>query len=100
MQGLGYALMEEVVIQDGLPESSLFANYLIPSAQDMPDVLVDMVESGEGMGPMNSRGIGEPPIGPPAPTIANAITAALGLRPTRLPFTPERILELLDGGLG
>lgn len=96
VQGLGYALMEEVTIEAGIPDNSLFANYLIPSAQDMPDILVEMVQSGEGKGPLGARGIGEPPIGPPAPTIANAIAAAIGARPTRLPFTPERILELLD----
>jgi CO/xanthine dehydrogenase Mo-binding subunit len=96
MQGLGYALMEEVVIEEGNNASSLFSSYLIPTSNDMPDVEVEIIESGEGKGPMNARGIGEPPIGNPAATIANAITNAIGLRPTRLPMTPERILDLLD----
>jgi nicotinate dehydrogenase large molybdopterin subunit len=98
MQGLGYALMEEVAMEAGSPLSSLFANYLIPSAMDMPDIQVCIVESGEGKGPMNARGIGEPPIGPGAATIASAITNAIGLRPCRLPMTPERLLDLLDDG--
>jgi len=96
MQGLGYALMEEIEMEDGSPLSSLFANYLIPTAMDMPDIQVRIVESGEGKGPLNARGIGEPPIGPAAGTIANAITNAIGVRPYRLPMTPERTLNLLD----
>ena len=43
------------------------------------------------MGPFNARGIGEPPIGPPAPAVAAAIEAATGIRLTELPFTPERV---------
>ncbi len=100
MQGLGYALMEEIILDEGRIASSLFANYLIPTSDDMPDVMVDIVESGEGKGPMNARGIGEPPIGNSAPTIANAITDAIGCRPTRLPITPERVLALLDAANG
>ena len=96
MQGLGYALMEEIIVDEGKIASSLFANYLIPTSDDMPDVMVDIVESGEGKGPMNARGIGEPPIGNSAPTIANAVADAIGCRPTRLPITPERVLALLD----
>jgi CO/xanthine dehydrogenase Mo-binding subunit len=97
MQGIGYALSEECVMVDGNPTSTLFANYLVPSSMDAPDILVDIVESGEGRGPLGARGIGEPPIGPPAAAIASAIENAIGRRPTRLPITPERVLALLDG---
>jgi CO/xanthine dehydrogenase Mo-binding subunit len=96
MQGLGYALTEDMVIEDGYVQAVLFANYLIPNAQDFPDVLVDIVESGEGKGPLGARGIGEPPIGNVAATIASAIQDAIGVRPDRLPMTPERVLALLD----
>src|SRR5580700_283377 len=96
MQGLGYALTEDMAIEDGYVQAALFANYLIPNAQDFPDVLVDIVESGEGKGPLGARGIGEPPIGNVAATIASAIQDAIGVRPDRLPMTPERILALLD----
>jgi CO/xanthine dehydrogenase Mo-binding subunit len=96
MQGLGYALMEEIVLEDGCTESSLFSTYFIPTAMDMPDIEVEIVESGEGKGPFGARGIGEPPVGPAAPAIANAIADAIGCRPTRLPMTAERILALLD----
>jgi nicotinate dehydrogenase large molybdopterin subunit len=95
-QGIGYALMEDCVTDEGHPLSSLFADYLIPSAMDLPDIGVAVVESGEGRGPLNARGIGEPPIGPPAATIASAVEAAIGVRPTELPITAERVLALLD----
>jgi xanthine dehydrogenase molybdenum-binding subunit len=96
MQGLGYALTEDIVIEDGYVQAALFADYLIPNAQDFPDVLVDIIESGEGKGPLGARGIGEPPIGNVAATIASAIGDAIGLRPTQLPITPERVLGLLE----
>jgi len=96
MQGLGYALTEDMAIEDGYVQAALYANYLIPNAQDFPDVLVDIVESGEGKGPLGARGIGEPPIGNVAATIASAIHDAIGIRPDRLPMTPERVLALLD----
>jgi CO/xanthine dehydrogenase Mo-binding subunit len=96
MQGLGYALTEDLAIEDGYVQAGLFANYLIPNAQDFPDVQVDIVESGEGKGPLGARGIGEPPIGNVAATIAGAIEDAIGVRPTSLPMTPEHILALLE----
>ncbi|HEY1345519.1 MAG TPA: molybdopterin cofactor-binding domain-containing protein, partial [Streptosporangiaceae bacterium] len=96
VQGLGYALTEDVGIADGYVQAALFANYLIPNAQDFPDVLVDIIESGEGKGPLGARGIGEPPIGNVAATIASAIQDAIGARPAQLPMTPERVLALID----
>jgi len=100
MQGLGYALMEEIILDEGKIASSLLADYLVPTSDDMPDVMTDIVESGEGKGPMNARGIGEAVIGNAAPTIANAVADAIGFRPTQLPITPERVLALLDAADG
>jgi len=96
MQGLGYALTEDMDIAGGYVQAGLFANYLIPNAQDFPDVLVAIIESGEGKGPLGARGIGEPPIGNVAATIASAIQDAIGVRPAQLPMTPERVLALID----
>jgi CO/xanthine dehydrogenase Mo-binding subunit len=95
VQGLGYGLMEEVLVEDGINLTTSFASYLIPTAADVPDVEAVVVESGEGLGPFNARGIGEPPIGPPAAAIANAIEAATGARVTRLPITAERVARAL-----
>jgi len=96
VQGIGYAMMEDCVTEAGHPLSSLFADYLIPTAMDLPDIQVTFVESGEGRGPLNARGVGEPPIGPPASTIASAVEDAIGVRPQELPITAERVLALLD----
>ncbi|MGH3664718.1 MAG: xanthine dehydrogenase family protein molybdopterin-binding subunit [Egibacteraceae bacterium] len=95
VQGIGYALSEEVAVVDGTTQSTLFADYLIPAASDLPDIRSHFIESGEGKGPFNARGIGEPPIGPPAAALASAIEDAVGVRLTELPFKPERVLEAL-----
>jgi CO/xanthine dehydrogenase Mo-binding subunit len=95
VQGLGYGLMEEVVLEDGVNLSASFASYLIPSALDVPDVTPGVHESGEGLGPYGARGIGEPPIGPPAAAVANAIEDATGVRVTTLPLTGERVARAL-----
>jgi CO/xanthine dehydrogenase Mo-binding subunit len=86
------ALLEEVVVDEGVNLTGGFFQYLIPGATDLPDIEAIVLESGEGMGPFGARGIGEPPIGPPAAAVASAIHDALGARPTALPITPERVL--------
>jgi CO/xanthine dehydrogenase Mo-binding subunit len=93
VMGLGYALAERVVYEDGVNLTGTFAQYLIPTAVEAPQIEPIVVESGEGLGPYGARGIGEPPIGPPAPAVAAALADALGARLTTLPFTPERVAE-------
>ena len=99
VMGVGYGLMEEVALDQGVNLSTLFASYLIPTSLDVPDVEPLIIESGEGKGPFGARGIGEPPIGPPAAAIANAVEDAVGVRITELPITPERVARAL-GVLG
>jgi len=96
--GLGYALSERVVFEEGQNLTATFAQYLIPTAVEMPAIESVVLESGEGMGPFNARGIGEPPIGPPAPAVAAAIRDACGVELTELPFTPERVVAALRSG--
>ena len=98
VQGLGQALLEEVVLEEGVNLTGGLFQYLIPTAADVPDVEAVILESGEGMGPFGARGIGEPPIGPPAAAIASAIHDAVGARPTMLPITPERVLACVERG--
>ncbi|HCU92246.1 MAG TPA: hypothetical protein DHU96_05710, partial [Actinobacteria bacterium] len=95
-QGLGMALLEEVAMADGVNLTGGFFQYLIPTATDVPDIETVILESGEGMGPFGARGIGEPPIGPPAAAVASAIHDAVGARPGALPITPERVLGCVD----
>ncbi|HLW58850.1 MAG TPA: xanthine dehydrogenase family protein molybdopterin-binding subunit [bacterium] len=95
VMGLGYGLLEEVALDRGVNLSTLFATYLIPTSLDVPDVEPILIESGEGKGPFGARGIGEPPIAPPAAAIANAVEDAVGVRITELPITPERVAAAL-----
>ncbi|MFQ5827925.1 MAG: xanthine dehydrogenase family protein molybdopterin-binding subunit [Candidatus Methylomirabilia bacterium] len=95
VMGLGYGLMEEVILEEGVNLTTSFAAYLIPSSLDVPDVEPVVVESSEGLGPFGARGIGEPPIGPPAAALANALEDATGARVTTLPLTPERVARAL-----
>ncbi len=95
-QGIGYALSEEMVFSDGICTSALFADYLIPTSLDIPDIRTIVLEKHLGKGPLGARGIGEPPIGPPAPAIASAIADAVGIHLTQLPMTPERVLAALE----
>ena len=94
-QGVGYALSEEVEVSGGVVQSTLFADYLIPTAVDLPDIKAIGLELHPGKGPFGARGIGEPPIGPPPAALASAIEDAVGVRLRRLPMTPERILAAL-----
>ena len=94
-QGVGYALSEDVEIEDGVSTSTLFADYLIPTALDLPDITAIGLELYPGKGPFGARGIGEPPIGPPAATLASAIQDAVGVRLHQLPMTAERVLAAM-----
>jgi CO/xanthine dehydrogenase Mo-binding subunit len=93
VMGLGYALSERVVYEDGVNLTATFAQYLIPTAVEAPEVEPIVLESGDGLGPFSARGIGEPPVGAVAPAVAGALADALGKRLTVLPFTPERVAE-------
>jgi CO/xanthine dehydrogenase Mo-binding subunit len=97
VMGLGYALLEKVALDQGNNLSTSFSAYLIPTAMDVPDVVPVVVESGEGMGPFGARGIGEPPVGPPAAAVANAVYDAVGVRLAELPMWPEAVVRALHG---
>ncbi|MDR5682748.1 MAG: xanthine dehydrogenase family protein molybdopterin-binding subunit [Armatimonadota bacterium] len=95
VMGIGYALMERVILDAGNNQTTSFSTYLIPTSMDVPDVIPLVLESGEGMGPFGARGIGEPPVGPPAAAIANAVYDAVGVRVTELPIRSEAVARAL-----
>jgi len=95
-QGLGYALMEEVKVKEGVIQTPSLSEYLIPTAPDIPMTRAIILESGTGVGPFGAKGIGEPALTPAAPAVANAVADAIGVRIHALPLTPERVLEALD----
>ncbi|HEY5657027.1 MAG TPA: molybdopterin cofactor-binding domain-containing protein, partial [Myxococcota bacterium] len=86
-QGLGLALMEEYV---GGRTDNLH-DYLIPTAGDMPQVTVHLVEDPEPLGPYGAKGVGEPALVATAPAILNAIHHATGVRLAQVPATPDRL---------
>ncbi len=95
--GIGQAIYERVVLDQARNRTDRLARYLVPTAVEAPVVEAIVHESGEGLGPFHSRGVGEPPVSPPAPAIAAALRDATGAVFTATPFTPERILEKLAG---
>jgi CO/xanthine dehydrogenase Mo-binding subunit len=92
IQGVGYALTEDMKIKDGIIQTPSFAEYLIPTALDVPDMETHYIESGSGLGPYGAKGIGEPPMVSIAPALTNAIHDDVGVRIASLPATPEKIL--------
>jgi CO/xanthine dehydrogenase Mo-binding subunit len=93
--GLGYALMEEVRVEDGRVTTLSFGDYKIPTIRDIPPLNTVVLESDAGDGPYRIRGIGEGPCTPVAPAIANAIEDAIGVRIRELPITAEKVLRAL-----
>jgi CO/xanthine dehydrogenase Mo-binding subunit len=95
MQGIGYALSEELVVDEGRVTSVSFGDYKIPNMRDIPVLHTVILTSESGPGPYNTRGIGENPIGPVAPAIANAVADAIGVRIKDLPITAEKVYRAL-----
>ncbi len=95
-QGIGYALMENLMKEGGRVLNSNFTDYKIPTALDMPPITAMAVETRDPYGPFGAKGIGEPPGVPTAPALINAIYDAIGIRFKELPVTPEKILKALQ----
>jgi CO/xanthine dehydrogenase Mo-binding subunit len=96
VQGLGHALTEELVWQDGQPINASPMDYHVPTIDEAPAEMVTvLIESGDGPGPGGARGMGEGGILPMAPAIANALARAWGVRVRDLPLTPERVWRAL-----
>ena len=93
--GLGQALSEELVYQEGRIVNASFADYHIPTAVDTPEMDVTIVESRDREGPFGAKEAGEGPIHPVLPAIGNAIFDAVGVRLFELPMTPARVLAKL-----
>jgi len=87
-QGLGYALLERVVMRNGAMANSTLTNYTIPTTLDMPELDVVMMENPYPGGPFGAKGLGELPMDGPAPAVVNAIRH-LGLDLREIPATPE-----------
>jgi CO/xanthine dehydrogenase Mo-binding subunit len=90
-QGLGLAVMEEIVMKDGKVRNPSFTDYLLPTALDAPDVVAVMIEEYEPQAPLGAKGIGEPPCISVTPAIVAAIRNAIGKDIERIPVRPQDI---------
>jgi CO/xanthine dehydrogenase Mo-binding subunit len=90
-QGLGLALMEEIVTRDGAILNASFTDYLLPTALDMPPVEIELVEVPEPDAPYGVKGVGEPPTVVSTAAIVSAMRSATGRRLTRVPVRPDDI---------
>ncbi len=90
-QGVGLAVMEEVVTSNGLVQNPSFTDYLIPTIADMPAVEVTLIEEPEIGAPFGAKGVGEASSLSSTPAVAAAIRAATGLELPRVPIRPEDI---------
>jgi CO/xanthine dehydrogenase Mo-binding subunit len=95
VMGMGYALMEEVMIDGGKVITTNFGDSKIPSIMDIPPLKTVIQENPVGNGPYGAMSIGEPPVIPTAPAIANAVHDAVGVRIYDLPITAEKVLNAL-----
>ena len=94
VQGLGYALLEDVVMRDGRMANASMTNYIIPTTLDSPAMQVVMLENPYQYGPFGAKGVGEMPIDGPAPAVINALRHA-GFDLRAIPATPERVMKAM-----
>jgi len=92
-QGIGFALYEKVIWQNGRMQNGQMTNYIMPTSADLPPIRIFFEEMGNVHGAYGAKGIGELPMDGPAPAIVNAIEDALGTRFDSVPLLPEDIFE-------
>ena len=97
IQGLGYALMEEMEVEEGRIANLSLGDYKIPTIKDVPELVTVLLEPGGGPAPFASKGIGESSNTPVAAAIANAVQDAIGAPVTQLTVTAERVLQAIRG---
>jgi xanthine dehydrogenase YagR molybdenum-binding subunit len=98
VQGLGYAVMEQRLADRSIGQqlNADLEQYKIPTMMDVPAMDISFVDRADPQAnSIGAKGLGEPPIIPTAPAIANAVRDAVGVRVTDLPLTPQRVLDAL-----
>lgn len=95
-QGLGYALCEQLLLEEGKILNPNFTTYILPTSLDIPDISSVAVQTVEPTGPFGMKGVGEVGINGPLPAVANAVKDALGSCPARSPLRAGSMLEVLE----
>jgi CO/xanthine dehydrogenase Mo-binding subunit len=98
VQGVGYMLTEEVVLDEGRMLNPNLALYKLPTTLEAPPVRTIIVEAASERGPYGAKGVGEPPVVVPPGAIANAVANAIGTPIRTTPLTPERVLRVIRDG--
>jgi CO/xanthine dehydrogenase Mo-binding subunit len=93
--GLGEALFEEHAFRDGLHKGPSLLDYKIPTTLEMPPVEIILIESIDPEGPFGAKEVGQGPLLPVAPAVANAVHDALGVRIDEVPITPDKVVAAL-----
>ena len=93
--GIGYALEEEILIKDGIVQTTMLSEYMLPTSMDVPPIESHIVEVPTLEGPYGAKGVGEPALIPTAPAILNAIANAVSVRVTTLPANLENLHRLI-----
>jgi CO/xanthine dehydrogenase Mo-binding subunit len=98
VQGIGYALTEEIVIEEGRMLNPNLALYKLPTALEVPNIRTIILEHASDEGPYGAKGVGEPPVILPAGAISCAIADAIDSPVRTTPFTPERVRQVIRDG--
>ncbi|MCH7762659.1 MAG: xanthine dehydrogenase family protein molybdopterin-binding subunit [Candidatus Marinimicrobia bacterium] len=96
VMGLGYALSEEMIFENGYLRNFSFHDYKVPTARDIPEIHFYPIETHEKTGPYGAKGMAEAPLVPTAAAIANAVSNILGVEINSLPITPENVLKAIS----
>jgi CO/xanthine dehydrogenase Mo-binding subunit len=94
--GTGYAITEELKVDQGHTLNDSLESYLIPTSLDAPETVTKLLEIPEPYGPHGAVGIGEPSLTSTAPALLNAVSDAIGVRINQIPMTPERVLAAIE----
>jgi CO/xanthine dehydrogenase Mo-binding subunit len=97
VMGQGYALTENLMVENGVIRNPNFRDYKLVTAPEIPEIDVTFIETIDGEGPQGAKGVGEAPAICIAAAVANAIYNATGTRMYGLPFTPENVYRALNG---
>jgi xanthine dehydrogenase molybdenum-binding subunit len=97
VMGQGYALTENMIVENGVVRNPNFRDYKLVTAPEIPDMDISFIETMDGEGPQGAKGVGEAPAICIAAAVANAIYNATGVRLYALPFTPENVYRALKG---
>jgi len=98
LQAIGYALMEEMKLENGRYLNDRLATYIVPTILDAPRMQVELMEAPWDGPPFGAKGVGELPMDGGAPAVCAAIQNAIGVGVDHIPATPERILAAMEGG--